>query len=283
VLLKPGDSPSTADDRASAPRPANAGLAAAVVKLARDDSERTSGLGSFDPKDPFKPKGGYSSGTDAGAGDSGGATSSTTTDPSSASSPSSPAGGSTGSTAPSSPAPRRRVATTMAVDITFRAGDRSRRLRRLRANTMLPNEDDPQLIYLGVRGHGTRAVFLVNSTLRAVEGEGNCRPSRSQCGEIELEAGEQERFQMADQTILIVTVDQIRTVRRGRSRSASARSHASARRSLDAAERRRAEDAAKAAREREAVINEFKRRLAALIVLARMQSAAGSSSPSSVR
>jgi hypothetical protein len=272
VLAKGGESKQT-DAPASAAGAPSTAFQSAVVKLTREQEERPTSLGEFDPRDPFEPKGGYRSEDAAGTTDLSGLAEGGKVEPTEAGGSSANSGGGGGTTG-STPA-RRRPALRTVVDITFQAGERERDIDRLRTNTMLPNEDDPVLIFLGVRGHGTRAVFLVDSTLTVGDGEGNCRPSRSQCGELELEAGERQEFTGANGTTYAVTIDQIRRVRRGATSAKSAK-RSIARQSLDAAARRRAE---KAAKEREATIAEFKKRLAVLIILARLRADAAGSSP----
>ena len=66
-------------------------------------------------------------------------------------------------------------------------------VKRLHA---LPSSDEPVLIYLGVLADKKTAVFMVDSGVIA-QGDGVCRPSRTNCETIHLKEGETEFFDVA--------------------------------------------------------------------------------------
>ncbi len=192
----------------------------------------SSDLGSFDARDPFKPRrsldaidsasapsvalapvvgtagdpaGG--SGADAGGGGRAGGGPSTAPD----------TGGDSGGQRPApaptpTPAPERRF--TYAVDVTFDGPEGApRTLRNLPRLSLLPNEAAPVLIFLGVGANLSDVVFLVDSTLRASsEGEGTCSPAPADCATVSIEPGEQQVFLDGKDRRYVLRVDQIREV-----------------------------------------------------------------------
>jgi hypothetical protein len=66
-------------------------------------------------------------------------------------------------------------------------------VKRLQA---LPSSDEPVLIYLGVLADKKTAVFMVDSGVIA-QGDGVCRPSRTNCETIHLKEGETEFLDIA--------------------------------------------------------------------------------------
>ena len=76
---------------------------------------------------------------------------------------------------------------------------------------MLPSASNPLLLFLGVTANGDHAVFLVDSSLKAV-GEGKCTPSRDQCANVYIGAGAEEEFTDADGESYTLRVDEIRKV-----------------------------------------------------------------------
>ena len=65
------------------------------------------------------------------------------------------------------------------MDLTIRGPKGVRSYRNLPKLSLLPAQDNPLLVFLGVEDAGTKAVFLVDAKLRSVEGEGTCTPSPS--------------------------------------------------------------------------------------------------------
>lgn len=72
------------------------------------------------------------------------------------------------------------------IDVTFgEAGGRLREIKRVPRLAALPGNDDPAVIFLGMRGDHETAVFLVSSDVR-VQGDARCLPSLKVCETIEL-------------------------------------------------------------------------------------------------
>lgn len=185
------------------------------------ETAASSGTGSeldvFTPDDPFAPPkkvteakdaatsaeaGGKQAGADGGAGDGQGG------------SGGGQGGGGQGGGSPDSPAPVAPPKTSeyeYVVDVTFWNGSR-RTKRRLHKLDMLPSQDAPALIFMGVTGGGGDAVFLVDSTLDAV-GEGNCKPSNDNCVYVHLGPGSEHVFTGTDDgRAYRLRVDEIRRV-----------------------------------------------------------------------
>ncbi|HWM37864.1 MAG TPA: hypothetical protein VNS49_12200, partial [Streptomyces sp.] len=100
---------------------------------------------------------------------------------------------------------------TYAVDLTFDGpSSAERRYRNLPRLSMLPSQNTPLLVFLGVGASGNGAVFLVDSTLSAAEGEGLCSPSSEDCATVSLEPGEQQAFLDDQGRRYFIRVDQIR-------------------------------------------------------------------------
>ena len=97
------------------------------------------------------------------------------------------------------------------VDLTFTANGRTRKVRRMERLDMLPNEDSPLLIYLGVTPDAGDAVFMVDSTLQTA-GEGSCKPRESECAFLHLGAGSEHEFTNADGDSYTLRIDEIRKV-----------------------------------------------------------------------
>lgn len=89
-------------------------------------------------------------------------------------------GGGGGDTTPPKP-----VTYTYVVDLKFGERGNVRDRRNVQRLTVLPNEENPLLVFLGVTETGKGAKFLVNSKLEQ-EGEGDCEPSNRICTFLEL-------------------------------------------------------------------------------------------------
>ena len=87
--------------------------------------------------------------------------------------------------------PKTEKKLTYAVDLTIRGPKGIRRYRNLPKLSLLPAQDNPLLVFLGVEDAGTKAVFLVDAKLKSVEGEGTCTPSPEQCATLTLAPGEE--------------------------------------------------------------------------------------------
>jgi hypothetical protein len=82
------------------------------------------------------------------------------------------------------------TATTATIDVRFgRAGTRLAKIANVPRLTPLPSEQQPIVIYLGLRRDGRTALFMISTDVRA-QGDGRCVPSKTTCEAIELEAGQ---------------------------------------------------------------------------------------------
>jgi hypothetical protein len=212
LLLKPS---SAATDGASAPAVATETATAVTAKLLEPGESQPSDLDAFASKDPFarppsaKPlkataETSATAASDAAASDGAG-------------SDAKPGGGDAPSAAPSpapeptpeTPAPEQR-SFAYALDLTFVGQKGERHYRNLQRLRMLPSTASPLLVFLGIEDGGGRATFLVDATVKLLEGEGSCMPSRSACATLSLEPGEQQAFADDQDRRYAIQVDQIR-------------------------------------------------------------------------
>jgi hypothetical protein len=233
VLSKPSEEPAPPPTTArKAPDPKDL-KALASVKLEQTD-DRGSSLGVFDPSDPFRPPkkvtkrskqesdvassvegetpssgtGDTGAGGDTGnAGDTGGGTT---------------GGGETPSTG-GGDAPTTTVQYRYVVDVTFTANARKRHIKGMERLDMLPSQDSPLLLFLGVSANAGNAVFLVDSTLEAA-GEGKCKPRASDCAFLYLGAGSEHEFTNEEGDSYTLRIDEIRKVKVDGSSAAASRS-----------------------------------------------------------
>jgi hypothetical protein len=230
VLSKPAKTagPPPVHAARSAPDPKDL-KALASVKLANAD-ERGSSLDTFDPSDPFRPpksitkkkeadtnapssvagntSGGSTSGDTSGGGDTG-STGGTT---------GGTGGGTTGGTGGGDQT--QTVQYRYVVDVTFITNGHARHIKGLERLQMLPSENSPLLLFLGVTPKAGNAVFLVDSTLDAA-GEGRCKPKASECAFLYIGAGSEHAFTNDDGDSYRIRIDEIRKVPVGADASAS--------------------------------------------------------------
>ena len=100
------------------------------------------------------------------------------------------------------------------VDLTFTANGHTRRIKGMETLEMLPNQNAPLLIFMGVTPKGSDAVFLVDSTLEAA-GEGRCKPSEAECAYAMIGAGSRYIFTNENGDTYTVRIDEIRKVKVG--------------------------------------------------------------------
>jgi hypothetical protein len=181
-----------------------------LVKISR--------LDQFSAKDPFKPieqlvpiKAGSvintasAGGAAAGGGATGGGGTGTTPGGGTITPPSTGGGGTT----PTTPTAPKTKKYTYVVDLSFGQAGSIQRYHGFGRLGMLPNQNAPLLVYLGVDGTGTQAAFLVDSTLTA-DGEGTCKPSAANCGVVYLQSGERETFADGEGHSYELVIDQVR-------------------------------------------------------------------------
>jgi hypothetical protein len=225
LVAKPAEDVAPAPvPRVSAAQRDNADRALAAlsqVKLGDEKVGSGSTLGVFDPKNPFKaPKGAIKKQVASTGGSAPGPGS--PTGPSSGGNSGSPSdggtsGGTTGGTVSPGTGGGGGTTTTTTVykyvvDVTFEAGGRTRHIKGLEKLDMLPSQESPLLIFMGVTANGGNAVFMVDSTLKAA-GEGKCKPSASQCAFAYIGAGSEYMFSNEEGDTYRVKIDEIRKVK----------------------------------------------------------------------
>ena len=258
LLLKPASEapePVVGVETDTAPFPV-----AATAEGNTDDSN----LEVFSSKDPFKPireladRNGKADGNGSGgsgSGDPGASTGGSSVSTGSASGSSGSTSGSGGSgttTTPSdsgsggdstpaptpptpSPAPPPAPKTyTYTVDLRFGEGERPPLRRDVPRLTPLPNDRNPQIVFLGVTADHKEAVFLVDSGLQQ-DGEGVCKPTKRDCTFLHLTVGDfQDDHLFYDPTTdrnYRLTLESINRVPVERAARQAAASRAAARRS----------------------------------------------------
>jgi hypothetical protein len=77
---------------------------------------------------------------------------------------------------------------------------------------MLPSQESPLLLFLGVSANAGNAVFLVDSTLEAA-GEGKCKPRASDCAFLYIGAGSEHEFTNEDGDSYTLRIDEIRKLK----------------------------------------------------------------------
>jgi hypothetical protein len=206
-----------------------------IKVLAQDDAGAGSALDLFDPKDPFRPPQSVIDGQkeeQAPKGGGGGGEQGKGQAPSSGGTAGSGGSAGGGTTVPGSPAPDKPPVKTeqyaYVVDLFFRSGDRTRRIKSFRRLGFLPSERNPLLLFLGVGANLNNAVFLVDSTLEA-HGEGSCRPQGEKCSLLYLGPGELHYFTEADGDTYALQVEEIRRVKVSGRASTSRRTRRSSR------------------------------------------------------
>ena len=110
-----------------------------------------------------------------------------------------------------SPAKPKVTKYTYVADVTFVRNGKARRIRSLNKLDMLPSEDSPLLLFLGVDDGADNAVFLVDSSLTA-QGEGRCSPSASDCSVLKLGAGAEHEFVDGNGNSYGLRINEIRKV-----------------------------------------------------------------------
>jgi hypothetical protein len=186
VLKKGSGSPAPASPAVTPGTAAdNAGKA---IVVADNSTTNHSTLGVFNKKDPFRPdkavlaaahpktpaQSTNSSQGSSSTGNSGGG---------STSSPGGNSGGSTGGFSPvpqvtKPQAPKGPFAYT--VDVKFGKRGLTRLHHNVQKLDVLPNQNNPLLVFMGVNTAGDTAVFLTDTSLKAA-GEGTCKPTSDTC------------------------------------------------------------------------------------------------------
>jgi len=201
--------------------------ALASVKLA-NSNDRGSSLSTFDPSDPFRPpksvtKKKEAADTNAPSSVAGNTSGGSTSADTSGGGDTGSTGGTTGGTGGGTTGGGDQTQTVQyryVVDVTFITNGHARHIKGLERLQMLPNENQPLLLFLGVTPKAGNAVFLVDSTLDAA-GEGRCKPKASECAFLYIGAGSEHAFSNEDGDSYRIRIDEIRKVPVGASASAS--------------------------------------------------------------
>lgn len=183
VLKKHSSSPTTPSPVVSAPSAADKASKAVVV--ADTGGAPTSTLGVFNKKDPFKPDKAVLSAAHPKPVPAPNATSSQPAGGGSQPSGSTgTSGGSLGGGAPVSPQPTKPQAPkgpfAYTVDVKFGKRGEPRVHHNVQKLDVLPNQNNPLLVFMGVNTAGDTAVFLTDTSLKAA-GEGTCKPNGDTC------------------------------------------------------------------------------------------------------
>jgi hypothetical protein len=228
LVAKPAEEPAPAAPPPIAVSPKAEAESAVLekVELVQEAPGTGSTLGLFDPSDPFRPPKDVvrrareaaetSTGTAVGTpgettGGSGGA------DTGSGGSGGSGGGGGTGGVVEQEETTEQEQETVVTqyeyvVDLTFIDGNQRRKVDGMRKLEMLPNEDAPLLIFMGVTPKGSNAVFMVDSTLKAA-GEGRCKPSHADCAFVYIGPGSEHAFTDPEGKTYTLRIDEIRKVK----------------------------------------------------------------------
>jgi hypothetical protein len=168
--------------------------AAPVIESQPEAGTTDSKLQTFSARDPFEPTGSSGGGSSSG-GSSGGGSSTGTTETSTTTTPSSGGGGgaTTGTQPPTSTPPStgtngtgnttgetKTTLFTYTVDLRFGEGGGVQAYKDVKRLDLIPDSDNPKIVFLGVTTTGKTAVFLVDSSI-GVDTAGKCRPSPDKC------------------------------------------------------------------------------------------------------
>ena len=188
-----------ANDESTPPPPppqtgttASAASTAPVIESQAQASPADSKLQTFNPRDPFEPtasapttggttggtttsSGGESTGSTTPSTETGGGGGTTGTEPSTGTGTGTGTNG-TGNTTGET----RTTLFTYTVDIRFGEGGDMKLYKGVRRLSLIPEEDNPKTVFLGVTTTGKTAVFLVDANI-GVDTGGSCRPSADEC------------------------------------------------------------------------------------------------------
>jgi len=197
VLRKHSSTPPAAPVASAGPA-AGADSGKAIV-VADSDTSNNSTLGVFNKKDPFKPdkavlaaahpkpvQAPTNNSQPAGGSNGGGSQP--------AGGNSQPSGGSNGGGTPVQPAPqpvqppKPPAPFAYTVDVKFGRFGKPRTHHNVQKLDVLPNQNNPLLVFLGVNAAGNTAVFLTDTSLKAA-GEGSCKPDGNTCSFLYLKLG----------------------------------------------------------------------------------------------
>jgi hypothetical protein len=197
-----------ANGKKSPPAPAAPGTAttasvAPVVQSAPQAGAVSSKLQDFSSRDPFAPTG-HAATTTATSTPSGGAPTGTSTTPAGTGQTGGGTTGSTGTTGPTGTGPTgttvpKTTFFTFTVDIRFGPPGDQKLHKGVQRLELIPDAQDPKIVFLGVTSTEKTAVFLVDSSL-GVDTNGKCKPSGDQCTFLYLRPdGTHDQAELTDQ------------------------------------------------------------------------------------
>ena len=204
--------------QATPPAPPSAATSAPTIAFepavstdGKKSSEIRKNLRHFSRKNPFIPKAGTGGGggsagasaattlgtvspTGVASGDTSGG-GSTDSSGSTGSTDSSGSTGSTGSTGTSG-GTQKTFYYHYTADVSFgkKGEEDDKTLSEFRA---LPTSDNPILVFMGVKSDGKTAVFLIAANASVV-GDGNCKPSDTECTFLYMKKGDEQTFEAVD-------------------------------------------------------------------------------------
>ncbi len=144
-----------------------------------------------------------------------------------------------GGETPSTP---KKVTYSFVIDASFGAAGHARERHGLSRFAMLPNENTPMLVYLGVDSDESHGLFLLDAAL-SHSGEGTCADEA--CSFISLGVGNEHTFTDQSGDTYVLRLDQIRRVRVKAAASRRARARTSVGDTRDRAEREQATEGAR--------------------------------------
>ena len=174
VFLKKSSHPVTPPSPPSVASPSRGD--GAVVVAATDTGSSASKLNAFAAKNPFKP---HLPKVKQSSAPSGGSAPASSPSQPSGGAPSGGGGTGTGTVVtPTKPQPKGPFA--YVVDVKFGKRHETKTHHDVQKLDLLPNANDPLLVFMGVNTAGDTAVFLTDTSLKA-SGEGDCKPSADVC------------------------------------------------------------------------------------------------------
>ena len=201
LVLKKGSDNSSSPVPPPAPAAANGASGAAAdaskaVVVADASTAHNSTLGVFNKKNPFKPDQSVITPQTAPAANNPAPSTPQNSSPSQGGGHSAPSSGGgsapTGGSTPSQPVkPQPKVSYAYTVDVKFGRRGLLRTHHDVQKLDVLPNQNNPLVVFLGVNAKGDTAVFLTDTSLKAA-GEGTCKPNGDNCSFLYLKVDKEK-------------------------------------------------------------------------------------------
>jgi hypothetical protein len=144
-------------------------------------------------------------------------------------------GTTTGDTTPTAPTvpvttkkPESTSVDTYRVKLTFGEVGAMKSYDNVARLTPLPSSDNPFFVYLGLADDQKSAIFLINADAEP-NGDGSCKPSREDCQQIVLRAGDTEFFDLQSGTAGVVQYQlDLKSIKKDKapSKASAAKAHA---------------------------------------------------------